>query len=471
MKSLIINFAVIFLFISQANISFCTALPQAGVKGWKAGVARINITPEEPLLMDGYGSRNKPSEGALHDLWSKALVIEDSKGKKAVLITNDLVAIPKYYVDRIRDRIGAKYGLARSQIIINCSHTHAGPALYRGGRDGLSVSADKLKAKSYTEKFENQVVDMVGKAITSMISAQLFARNGVVRFQVNRNTNNERKIDRIYDLKGPNDYAVPVLKVINQEGNMIAVVFGYACHATTLRFKADDPRFYLFSGDYPGFAQADLERSFPGATALFFQGAGGDQNPLPRGSVPLAQQYGKELAGAVSRVLNENMKELAPVLETAYSEIELQYSGPPPDKEALTKYLNDTLKNSEIFRNRAMSMLRTLERGEQPEANYPSYPCLVWKLGDQAVMALGNELLVEYAINLKRLFGQDTFVMGYSNGAQGYMPSARALRTGAYDGLCPPYYFPLMIWNQNIEETILEEMKRLAEKAGVNQVK
>ena len=99
--------------------------------------------------MAGYAARDHPSEGVLHDLWSKALVIEDATGKKAVLITNDLVAVPKNISDRIRDRIGAKYGLTRSQIILNCSHTHSGPVLYNSFSNSYPLDQDQLnKVKS-----------------------------------------------------------------------------------------------------------------------------------------------------------------------------------------------------------------------------------------------------------------------------------------------------------------------------------
>ena len=68
------------------------------------------------------------------------------------------------------------------------------------------------------------------------------------------------------------------------------MVFGYACHCTVLGI-------YQFCGDYAGFAQSALEAKNPGSQAMFVAGCGGDQNPLPRKTVELAQRYGNELAG------------------------------------------------------------------------------------------------------------------------------------------------------------------------------
>ena len=47
------------------------------------------------MWMAGYAARDKPAEGKMTDLWAKALVLEDPAGKRAVLITLDLVGIDR----------------------------------------------------------------------------------------------------------------------------------------------------------------------------------------------------------------------------------------------------------------------------------------------------------------------------------------------------------------------------------------
>jgi hypothetical protein len=455
------SISVIFLILTLNSLPL-SAASQEKAGGWKAGVASVVITPGESLWMAGYAARDHTSEGVLHDLWSKALAIEDSKGKKAVLVSNDLVKIPKIISDRIRDRIGAKYGLTRSQIILNCSHTHSGPVLYDALSNSYPLNDDQLtKVKAYSEKFENQIVELVGKAIASMEPAQIFAENGVTRFQVNRRNNVEALSTQINDLKGPNDYAVPVIKVVNSTGRLMAVAFGYACHATVLSI-------YKFSGDYPGFAQIELEKSHPGVTALFFQGAGADQNPLPRRTIPLAQQYGRQLAAAVDRVLNENMRKLEPVLSTVYSEIDLQFAGPTPTKEDLLKTMDPSSATADYLKRSAKVLLQRLEWGETIKDTYP-FPCQVWKIGDQTIMALGGELLVEYTLDLKKLFGPDIFVFGYSNDIMAYIPSETVLKEGGYEGTRSPVF--TTPWNMNIQSAIIGEMARIAKIAGVQPVK
>lgn len=425
--------------------------------GWKAGIARVVITPEKQMWLAGYGFRKRPSEGALHDLWAKALVVEDAGGKQAVLITADLLGVPKHVSDRIRMRLEAKHNLSKAQIIINSSHTHTGPVLENSLPDIYALTEEQLKTvEHYTRKLEEQLINLVGVALNAMVPVQLYAANGVTRFQVNRRNNRESELKQLTELKGPNDYAVPVIKVVNEAGDIMAVAFGYACHPTVLSS-------YEWSGDYAGFAQLELEKKYPGAMALFFQGAGADQNPLPRRTVALAQQYGQTLAAAVVRVLNEEMRQLAPTLTTAYSELALQLVNPPTEEELLRMS-----KESSGTEQRWASRLHAqIKRGEPLLTTYP-YPLQVWQLGDQLLISLGGELVVEYAIRLKQIYGQETFVLGYSNDVMSYIPSAVILKEGGYEGASSQRTYGLPgLWAADIETKILEGVKQLTERAGV----
>ena len=75
-------------------------------------------------------------------------------------------------------------------------------------------------------------------------------------------------------LKGVVDHAVPVLAVYGEQAQLQAILFGYACHPTTLAFTQ-------WCGDYPGFAQIDLENNHPGVTAMFINTCGGRPEPDP----------------------------------------------------------------------------------------------------------------------------------------------------------------------------------------------
>ncbi|MBK9390709.1 MAG: neutral/alkaline non-lysosomal ceramidase N-terminal domain-containing protein [Bacteroidetes bacterium] len=460
MKNRVLFSVLLLLIVSYCFTgSYISGQPSSG-KGWKAGLARTVITPKEPMWMAGYASRDHESEGVLTDLWIKVLAIQDAKGKKAVLITSDLLGFPAKMSDNIRNQLAVKYGLTRSQIILSCSHTHTGPVLDGALYDIYPLDAHKREViRNYSSNLEKKIVELTGEALSKMAPAKIFSQNGVTRFQVNRRNNTEATINQANDLKGPNDYAVPVLKVTDRENNLIAVAFGYSCHATVLNF-------YLYSGDYPGFAQLELEKLYPSTTAMFFQGAGADQNPLPRRTVPLAKQYGKELAAAVDRVLNEDMKELEPSLSTAYSEVDLKFAA-PPSKEELIKIENEAKGFEKSW---ATNQLKYLKNNGHLLSSYP-YPLQVWKLGDQPIMSFGGELVVEYALEMKKIFGPETFIIGYANEDMAYIPSETILQEGGYEGESSMRVYGLPgKWETGIEASIINEMKRLAAKAGVKEV-
>jgi hypothetical protein len=312
------------------------------------------------------------------------------------------------------------------------------------------------KIENYSKELEDKIVVLVGEAINNLKPARIWSNNGVVRFQVNRRNNIENLIDRQTSLNGPNDYAVPVIKVEGTDGKLMAVAFGYACHPTVLSF-------YEWSGDYPGFAQLELEQLHPGTVALFFQGAGADMNPIPRRTVDLARQYGRELAAAVDRVLNEEMVELEPEIICNYGEVDLSLTG-IPNAEDLTRMA----ENSSGYNQRwAKRNLEKLQRGEKLITSYP-YPVQLWQLGDQPVVCLGGELVIDYAIRLKQLFGPELFVMGYSNDVMSYIPSARILREGGYEGATSQIVYGMPgTWEADIETRIVKKVLDLAEQSGV----
>src|SRR5690554_6769804 len=149
---------------------FCSAVvfgnefyPGDREDGWRAGVAKGNITPKESMWMRGYASRNRPADGTLHELWAKALVLVDARGEKAVLVTLDLCTIQKGFSDQIRDRLQRLYNLNRSQIILSLSHTHSGPTL-RGEGNHIYTGVDNagmIQIERYSEGLEDQLAALV----------------------------------------------------------------------------------------------------------------------------------------------------------------------------------------------------------------------------------------------------------------------------------------------------------------------
>ncbi|MEZ6079977.1 MAG: neutral/alkaline non-lysosomal ceramidase N-terminal domain-containing protein [Pirellulaceae bacterium] len=258
-----------------------TAAALGGDSTWKAGAAKAMITPEKLMWMAGYGSRTRPADGKLTELWAKALVLEDQDGNRGLVLTLDLVGIDRTLSQAVCNSLKEKYGLQREQIAICTSHTHSGPVVghnlaplhYR-----LIDASQQQLVDEWVAGFQKQVVAVVGEAISNLAPSWVSWGSGTTTLAVNRRENPAATVPQWRTegkLKGPSDYDVPVLAVRDANEKLTAVLFGYACHATTLSG-------YQWSGDYPGYAQIDLEKAHPGCVALFFAGCGADQNPLPQ---------------------------------------------------------------------------------------------------------------------------------------------------------------------------------------------
>ncbi|QEG00358.1 Neutral ceramidase precursor [Stieleria maiorica] len=435
------------------------AVPTQADEGWHAGIAKRNITPGESMWMAGYGNRDHPSEGKLTDLWAKALVLRDAAGKQAVLITLDLVGIDRDLATEITDQIQDKHKLDRSQIAICCSHTHTGPALKNNlaPLHYLILDSDQQqKIESYQQHLQINVIEAVDSAFADQQPAKLFWGNGTATFATNRRENrpegNVPQWRREGMLKGPVDHDVPVLAVRDSQDQLVGVVFGYACHATVLGV-------YSWSGDYPGYACAELEESHPDAIAMFWAGCGADQNPLPRRTVELAKHYGQRLASAVDTVLmTVQMQAVAPTLTTRFREIDLPL-GTLPSRDQIETNSRSTNK-WEVAR--ATMLLDQLDRGEALSQTYP-YAIGSWELGDQVDMVfLGGEVVVDYALRLKsELRGTQSWIAGYANDVMAYIPSRRVLREGGYEGGTSMVYYGLPAhWSPEVEQHIVDEVHR-----------
>src|SRR5262249_6421176 len=82
------------------SLSLLTIHAQAQEPTWKAGVAKAIITPETGVWLAGYGTK-RPPDGKLHDIWMKALALEDPAGNRGVLVTSDFQGVPKEMSDRV----------------------------------------------------------------------------------------------------------------------------------------------------------------------------------------------------------------------------------------------------------------------------------------------------------------------------------------------------------------------------------
>jgi hypothetical protein len=436
------------LFLLSATIA-------ANPADWQAGVAVRTITPAEPMWLAGYASRTKPAEGKFTELYAKAIALQDPDGGRFVLLTVDLVGVPRSLSESVSERIRAATGLPRDRLMIAASHTHCGPVIRDNLTDMYDMPAEQeKKIGPYTDFVATQMAEAVIAAIHYLRPARIAVGQGTARFAVNRRKLTPTGIVNDANPAGPVDHSVPVMQVTGSDGKIRALIFGYACHNTTMQF-------YQWSGDYAGVAMALLEKNHPGAVAMFWSGCGGDANPLPRSRLELLQKYGRELADAVEAVISGSLTSISGRLSARYETIALPF-GSLPGREQLTA---DLVSKNHAVRTRSERLLRTLaDHGKLPD-RYPNYPIQVVRLGDQVTwIALGGEAVVDYALRLKReLSGsRAVWVTAYANDVMAYIPSARVLNEGGYEADSSMiYYGHPAKWDSTIEELIVKKVHEL----------
>ena len=432
-------------------------LSASAAAGWKAGAAKVDITPDNPMWMSGYAGRDHRAEGTRTKLWGKVLVLEDARGQRVAAITLDLVGLDQATSNLLRDRLVKEQGLTRSGIALLCSHTHCGPVVGKNLMSMYTLSEeDQQLVSSYTAGLIDEIVTTVGQAMADLAPAELSWSSGSTDFAVNRRTNKEAEVPALRaagQLLGPTDHEVPVLQV--RCGDEIkAIVFGYACHSTTLAF-------FEWCGDYPGYAMLAVEEQHPGTLAMFWAGCGADQNPLPRRTVELAQEYGGRLATAVQSAIDAHSHPISGDLEARYDEPELAFATVLTNEQVEAQLTSSN--GYEV--GRAKMLKQEIEANGSLRPTY-AYPVQTWKLGDGPLwVILGGEVVVDYSIRLKTEIRmqpgvKSVWVAGYANDVMAYIPSLRVLKEGGYEGEgAMLYYGRPGKWADNVEDVIVSTVQ------------
>jgi hypothetical protein len=316
---------------------------------------------------------------------------------------------------------------------------------------------DREVVARYARKLSDDLVNVVGAALQNLEPANISLGNGQAHFAVNRRQPTPNGVKIGVNPTGPTDPSVPVLKVTTPDGKTKALLFGYACHNTTLTGE-----FYKLSGDYAGFAQAEIEKAQPGVTAMFLMLCGADQNPNPRSSLDLARQHGAALAAEVQRVAENHLSRVRGPVRAAFRMIDL-------DLQHHTREMFESrLHESNVWRARhAKAMLKTYD--ERSPIQHYSYPVQAIALGKEVtILALGGEVVVDYDLRAKQEFGsQGLIVAGYSNDVMAYIPSRRVLKEGGYEANDSMIYYGLPgPWADTVEDRIFSAIREVMKQVG-----
>ncbi len=396
--------------------------------GFKAGVAKVDITPPAGLPMYGYFSRTQPATGTLDPLYARVVVLE-VEGKRLALVTLDLGRVfgPSSLAG-LREQVAKASGI--SFLLITASHTHSGPLIvdeYPPDRVPAweTASLDKIAhavAEACQHLTEARLGTAYGRAYIGYNRRRVYPDGTVSMFWTNP--------DKVPT--SPVDPTVSVLRIDTSTGKPLAVLVNYACHPVV--FGPDNLE---YSADYVGVMARTVEESLgSGADSsplcLFLQGGDGDINPyyattaLADGAVKKRDWTGEQLGLEAARV--------AKTINTV------------PASEPSLQFTEDSITfpvrwNAQKFRQ---GMLATygprvyadhadLLNGDNPrrELSLPVTAVLINKR--IALMGMPGEPFVDFQINWRnRCPVRDAFFIGYANGYLDYFPTIRAAAEGGY---------------------------------------
>jgi len=394
----------------------CSVPHQTGGQWRQIGVAKIDVTPSYPVRLAGYAVRTRESEGVSQHLWAKALVIGTDAEKPVVLVSVDNCGVP----ERLRSELLArleKRGIESSRLALCSTHTHSAPLLagYLVNLFGAPLKPEEqARVDRYTRELSTAMEKAVVEALEHRAPAQLRWGLGQAGFAANRRTKG-----------GPVDHDLPGLFAVGKSGQVRAVVTGYACHCTTLTGESNQ-----IAGDWAGFAQEELEKSFPGAVALVTIGCGGDANPFPRPGLEAARGHGWEIATNIVAVWNRPTQPVGGTLTCRMQRLQLPLGALPTREE-----WEASLKLGGHVGYQAQLNLARLDRGETLPNRLP-YLVQTWEFGrDLTMVFLAGEVVVDYSTRLKRELAETPlWVTAYANDVPCYIPSERILQEGGYEG-------------------------------------
>ncbi len=430
-----------------------------GTPEFHAGTAQCTITPRTPFWLSGYASRTTPAEAIRTHLYAKALALQDPNGKRWILITTDLIGLPRTISDEVVSRLQSTCKLQPEELTLNSSHTHAGPVVWPNLQVLFDLNeADKEKTLAYASWLTDQLESIANQALKNLIPARLAVGHGATAFAINRRQHTPEGVRIGTNPDGPVDHDVPVIRITRRDNSTLAIVTGYACHNTTL-----GGAFFDVDGDYAGAAQRALERDHPGAMAMFVMLCGGDQNPHPRGTWELAQEYGESLARATSDVLHSSMKPVAPEIRTARQDATVKFS------HHTRAQFEKELQEGDVFRQRrARLMLHAYDEGKPVRSIH--LPIQATRLGSQLTfVGIGGEVVVGYGLRIKAEHPDHNFmVAGYCNDVASYIPTEKVLQEGGYEADSSMiYYGQPGPFTPDVEHSIFQGIDAVLQRVGI----
>ena len=407
---------------------------------FKAGVARVDITPSPGLTLQGYPDSGRVAKGVHDPLYARVLVLGDG-AQQLALVDLDLIApLEPEYVKELRQAVRSDV----SFVVVAAIHTHSGPAL---------IPTLSPPPREWESNAVEKIADAIHQAATHTAPVRLGVGYGVAYLGHNRlRTNKDGSVTWFEknwtDVStSPIDPTIAVIRIDDMSGNPVAILVNYACHPVIF-----GPDSLFYSADFPGVMTKEVEKVMGGRTLCFFlQGAPGDINPLyavtplAEGAVEISERTGTELGRAAARVAQQIRSVAESTSSLQFSVDELRF-GPRWNR---SQWVAADPKSA-----------ATIEAKTKPDYELPLTTVLINKR--VALLGMPGEPFVNFQNQWRaRCPVQDCLFLGYVNGYYGYFPTIDAATRGGYGAAHPSTWIEVGAGERMLDQAIVRVYEML----------
>ena len=244
------------------------------INGFRASVVKIDITPDSPKQLLGYGERL--SKG-IHDRIYHRIIALDDGVTQFFLVSSDICLMSPSEYDQVADLLQKKLGINPLNFWWSVTHTHSAPEV---GVPGLTsvFMGDRYKHPvdtAYTAFIEQTLINGIIEARQKLEPAKLGVGWGFSQANINRRAVDvDGKASLGLNPDGPVDRRIGLMRLEKQDGTPLALIANYPIHGTVLGHLNLE-----ISGDAPGVVSEYVEQK-TGAPVLFINGAAGNLAPI-----------------------------------------------------------------------------------------------------------------------------------------------------------------------------------------------
>lgn len=385
---------------------------------FRAAVVKMDITPETPQMLRGYGPQMSTK---VHDRIYHRIVALDDGTTSFFLVSSDLCSISPAYCDRVTGELAKELGVPPENVWWSITHTHSSPYVGPPGIPG-ALMPNRFQFpldEAYTALVEKTLAEGVRQARQKLAPARLGAGWGEAEANVNRRARDASGRVRLgKNPDGPVDRRIGLIRLEKAGGEPLALIANYAMHGTVLGGGST-----LVSGDGPGVVAEYVEKKL-GAPMLYLNGAAGNIAPIHS----TRAEAEADLLSRFEVLLGDPILDANRRLAATTAEVKLRTS----------RIILETPKRPDLkWPDELKDYLRVTNDGKETLL----VPLRFLRINDDIVIwSAPMELFCEVSGEIRASSPfPHTFYAGYTNGTFAYLPTEEEFRAGGYEPATSPF--------------------------------